>query len=295
MCITVKGSRVCKYCNVLDVRKYVRTSMVQGYTRIQSILDFPLPTVKISLGTVNYLRDSGRNHSVIVKSLHYLIANYDKTRRIVWTPETTAAFHEMKLQVSKCSTIHFMSDTAPITLHTDASDYGVGGYLFQTVDGIDQPVAFISKSLNKFQLRWSVIQMELYGIFHSCIYLQSLLCDRLSKIRIDHRYLLSIKEASNPMIGRWYMALSEFSFTLEFIPSVKNDIADAMSRLCLTRHKNILKNTFFQQFRHQPNQTNVRSQRLASCTTQKLAILDLNVHLNVSRIGKVFGSFSDST
>ena len=25
---------------------------------------------------------------------------------------------------------------APITLHTDASDYGVGGYLFQTVDGI---------------------------------------------------------------------------------------------------------------------------------------------------------------
>ena len=46
-----------------------------------------------------------------------------------------------------------MSDTAPITLHTDASDYGVGGYSFQTVDGIDQPVAFVSKSLNKSQLR----------------------------------------------------------------------------------------------------------------------------------------------
>ena len=28
------------------------------------------------------------------------------------------------------------------------------------------------------------------------------------------------------------MALSEFSFTLEFIPGVENDIADAMSRLC---------------------------------------------------------------
>ena len=38
--------------------------------------------------------------------------------------------------------MHFMSDTAPTTLHNDASDYGVGGYLFQTVDGIDQPVAF---------------------------------------------------------------------------------------------------------------------------------------------------------
>ena len=37
--------------------------------------------------------------------------------------------------------MHFRSDLAPITLHTDASDYGGGGYLFQTVDGIDQPVA----------------------------------------------------------------------------------------------------------------------------------------------------------
>ena len=35
--------------------------------------------------------------------------------------------------------MYFMSDTAPITLHTDASDYGVGGYLFRTVDGVSLP------------------------------------------------------------------------------------------------------------------------------------------------------------
>ena len=98
-------------------------------TKIQTVLD--LPTVgkqlKSFLGTVNYLRDFVGNHSTIVKPLHDLIANYGKTRKIVWTPETTAAFYEMKLQVSKCSTMHFLSDTAPMTLHTDASDYGVGG------------------------------------------------------------------------------------------------------------------------------------------------------------------------
>ena len=53
-------------------------------TKIQSVLDFPLPTVgkqlKSSLGTVNYLRDFVRNHSIIVKPLHDLIANYDKSR-----------------------------------------------------------------------------------------------------------------------------------------------------------------------------------------------------------------------
>ena len=55
------------------------------------------------------------------------------------------------------------------------------------------------------------------------MYLQSLLRDRT-----DHGNLLFIKEASNLMIVRWYMALSEFSFT----PGVDNNIADAMSRLC---------------------------------------------------------------
>jgi hypothetical protein len=34
------------------------------------------------------------------------------------------------------------------------------------------------------------------------------------------------------MIVRWYMALSEFSFKIEFIKGVDNDIADSMSRLC---------------------------------------------------------------
>ena len=120
-------------------------------TKIQSILDFLLPTVskqlKSFLRTANYFRDFVKGYSTLSQPLHQLLTDYNKTRRVVWTLESTAAFHEMKLAISKCTTMHFMSDTAPITLHTDASDYGVGGYLFQTVDGKDQPVAFVSKSL----------------------------------------------------------------------------------------------------------------------------------------------------
>ena len=153
--------------------------------------------LKSFLGTANYLRDFVKGYLTISQPLHQLLIDYNKTRRVVWTPEFTATFHEMKLAISKCTTMHFMSDTAPITLHTDASDYGVGGYLFQTVDGIDQPVAFVSRSLNKSQLRSSA-----YGIFYSCMYLQSLLCDHLFIIRTDHRNLSFITEPSNPMIVR---------------------------------------------------------------------------------------------
>ena len=87
-----------------------------------------------------------------------------------------------------------MSDTAPITLCTDAPDYGVGGYLFQTVDGIDQPVAFVSKSLTKSQLHWSVIQKKLTEFFIlACIYSHSCLIDCSLLELIIRTYYLSKK------------------------------------------------------------------------------------------------------
>ena len=64
------------------------------------------------------------------------------------------------------------------------------------------------------------------------MYLRSLPRDRFFTIRTDHVNLLFISDASNPMIVRWYIALSESSYSLEFIPGVDNDIADSLSRLC---------------------------------------------------------------
>ena len=63
--------------------------------------------------------------------------------------------------------------TAPITLHTDASDYGIGGYLFQPIDGKDYPVAFVSKSLSGSQLRWSkkkLMQFTILVFFYNHFY-----------------------------------------------------------------------------------------------------------------------------
>ena len=126
--------------------------------------------------------------------LHALIADYHKTRKIQWTTEALKAYEDIKLQVSKCTIMYFMSDTTPITLYTDASDYGADGYLFQTVDGVNQPIAFVSNSLTSAP---PVIQKETYGIYYSCMYLESLLRDRPFNIRTENRNLLFIKQSSN--------------------------------------------------------------------------------------------------
>ena len=132
--IYIKASKCFfSYSELEFVGKVVSEKELQiSRTKVQSTVDFPLPTVskelKSFLGTANYLKDFVKGYSTLSQQLHQLLTDYNKTRRVVWTPESIAAFHEMKLAISKCITMHFMSDTAPITLHTDASDYGVGGY-----------------------------------------------------------------------------------------------------------------------------------------------------------------------
>ena len=204
--------------------------------KIRSVLDFPVPSIskqlKSFLGLTNYFRDFVRNHSAIVKPLNSMLSNYSKTKKVEWTKESLEAFASIKTEVAKCTTMHFINETDPIFLHTDASDYGIGGYLFQLVDGKEHPIAFVSKSLSLSQIRWAVIQKEAYAIFYVCMHLKSLLRDRKFTLRTDHRNLLYITENSNPMIVRWYMALSEYSFNLEFISGEANEVADSMSRLC---------------------------------------------------------------
>ena len=98
--------------------------------------------------------------------------------------------------------MHFIDNVSPIHLHTDASDYGVGGVLFQKVGDEMKPISFVSKSLNFSQLNWSTIQKEAYAIFLCCTKLDPLLRDRKLIIHTDHKNLTYMKLSPNSMVGR---------------------------------------------------------------------------------------------
>lgn len=199
--------------------------------KIQHVLDFPKPMTNTQLrsflGLANYFRD------FVPNPLQNMV-DFAATKRsaIVWTQEGETAFIKVKGLIARCPLLHFINDSAPITLMTDASDYGIGGYLFQRVDGVDQPIAFISKSLTETQLRWSTIQKEAYAIFFSCTKLSRLIRDRKFTILTDHANLQFLKNDSNQMVLRWWLAIQELDYTLRFVPGVENIIADALSRLC---------------------------------------------------------------
>ena len=206
----------------------------------QSVSAFPKPTSNTSmrsfLGLANYMRDFVPNHSSIAHPLHAMIdQTKGKKHPLVWNAAAEKAFIDLKTLISKCPLLYFANDSDPITLMTDASDYGIGGYLFQMIKGQNRTVAFVSKSLTEGQLRWSVIQKEAYAIFYCCTHLEHLLRDRHFIIMTDHKNLTFMSLDSNAMVIRWYIALQEFDYSLVYVPGPQNATADAMSRLCVNR------------------------------------------------------------
>ena len=89
----------------------------------------------------------------------------------------------------------------PITLATDASDYGIEAYLFQTTnESIEQTLAFISKRLVGAQLNWSTPEKECYAIFYSMKKLEYLIRNVHFTLHTDHTNLTYTNEGGSPKV-----------------------------------------------------------------------------------------------
>ena len=205
--------------------------------KLDGVMDFEKPIfskqLKQFLGLANYFKDNIRRYSQIMYPLNQLLRGYKKGERsrIQWSEEATSAYIEIKTAINNCPTLFFLDPKADVFLHTDASDYGIGGYLWQQIAGREQPVAFISKSLSGPQKRWDTPQKEAYAIFYSITQLDHLLRDIHFTVKTDHKNLVYINETASPMVVRWKIAIQGYDFHILHIPGKDNLVADGFSRL----------------------------------------------------------------
>jgi len=163
-----------------------------------------------------------------------MVTPYQKRRKLVWTADSMQAYEKMVQKVIANNKLYFLEDGLPLTLETDACDYGVGAYLYQTKpDGTHRPIQFISKVFSSTQLRWGVNEKEAYAIFYSFMELGYLLRYTDFKLRTDHKNLTYIthNDHASPTVMRWRLAIQDFNFTVEHVAGVENVVADALSRL----------------------------------------------------------------
>jgi hypothetical protein len=145
-------------------------------------LDFALPAkqkqLKSFLGLVNYFKDHVQGLSHKVKPLNEIIIPYKKGMSIDWTPRLEQCFWDVQESVGNCPKLHYVDLSLPIHVRTDASDYGIGGYLFQLDQQRELPIRFISKALHRAQLNCSTFEKEAYAIFYTITKFDFLLKDR---------------------------------------------------------------------------------------------------------------------
>jgi transposase InsO family protein len=187
--------------------------------------------LKSFIGCAEYFHTHIRDFSGTMRPLHEMVRNYEKNRKLVWTQEAEISWDLIRNQIRDCPTLYFMDPNAPIYLHTDASDYGIGAYLFQVIDGKDQPIAFMSKSLSGAELRWSTIEKECYAIVYALKKFEYLIRDTHFTLRTDHRNLLYVNTAPNSKVARWKLLIQVYDFDIQYIPGPDNFVADAFSRL----------------------------------------------------------------
>jgi hypothetical protein len=110
--------------------------------------------------TVSLVRDYANKHSNKVKPLNDIMIPYKKGSFIDWTPKLKECFRDVQESVGKCPKLFYVDLSLPIYVRTNASDYGIGGYIFQLDQQKELPIRFISKALHKPQLNWSTFEKE---------------------------------------------------------------------------------------------------------------------------------------
>ena len=136
------------------------------------ILDFPKPTnekqIQMFIGLANYFRDHVPNMTEMIKPLRDMFSpkSYKPSGKVDWTPVRTQAFEFCQKAISQCQELYFLADSDTPILQTDASDYGIGGYLYTVRDDKVRVVRFFSKALAGAQLNWSAREKECYGLYY---------------------------------------------------------------------------------------------------------------------------------
>ena len=156
----------------------------------------------------------------MVKPLRELvdIRKYKRTKKLQWTEETEAAFQFCRAAASNCQELYFLEDTATPILQTDASDYGIGGYMYMVANGQVRVIRFFSKALVGAQLNWSAREKECYAIFYGVCLFEDLLDNKYFILKTDHKNLTYINVTFTGKVLRWKLYLQDKDFDLYHVP-----------------------------------------------------------------------------
>ena len=199
--------------------------------KIQALQDLPTPQTQKQLqsflGLVNYLQPLLPDIASKTTFLREQVSKWD------WTPSTDSTFQQLKQWICKTllkTTLAYYDRSQPLSIQTDASEYGLGTALVQN----NRPIAFASKTLTDMETRYANIECKclsvVFGLekFHTYIY------GRHITVFNDHKPLEMITKkpihASPPSLQRMLLQLQKYDYILIYKPGKEMTLSDRLSR-----------------------------------------------------------------
>ena len=201
----------------------------------EAILSWPTPrnarAVKSFLGCVNYFRHFIVDRGKLLKPLTDLTK---KDQTFHWREEHQQSFDALKQLLGSEPLLRHPDFTKPFIVYSDASSKSIGGALCQLDEsGHEFPVAFIGRSLNSAESRWTTTDQEALALVYCVKQWEVYLSGREFKIYTDHKALTHIFKGHariSSKLARYAMFMSEFNYTIHHLKGVRNHVADALSR-----------------------------------------------------------------
>ena len=202
--------------------------------KLESIAKMPAPKtpkeVKQFLGLVGYYRKFVPRFADISRVLTHLTK---KDVEFKWTAECENCFQILKGSLQESPILRYPDPEASYTLYTDASKYAYTGVLTQNIDGTDHPITYVSRLFRGSQLTEATLTKEAYAIYMSIKKLSFYIDTAKVTVKSDHLPLKKFleKNTMNAKVNNWAVELKSQNISFEYIPGIRNTLADKLSRL----------------------------------------------------------------
>ena len=202
--------------------------------KVDSIKSYPVPSnvkqLERFLGMIAWFHKFIPNFSTIAEPLHNLRR---KTTAWKWSEGCQEAFDALKRLLTTEPVLCYPDTTQPFTVHTDASDVGLGAVLQQGQGSDVRTIAYASRALNSAERNYSTTERECLAVVWAMEKWRPYLEGKKCRVFTDHQALcwLFRKSKQTPRLARWVLRLQDFKFDVVYRPGALNNVPDALSRL----------------------------------------------------------------
>lgn len=234
--LTLKLSKCAFFKTTIEYlgREISKDGVRPGSSKIEAVLKMRDPRnvkeIRQFLGLSGYFRKFVRDYARLVEPLTRLTK---KSTPWVWDVEQEEAVLKVKSLLTSRPILSIFDPSLETELHTDASSLGIGSILIQiNSTGQRTVVAYFSKQTTLEQRKYHSYELETMAVVLSLRHFRVYLLGIEFKVLTDCNALKTTfsKKDLIPRVGRWWLEVQDFNFSIEYRPGTQMKHADALSR-----------------------------------------------------------------